>query len=132
MYAVLLANLLSPLPGNAWYCEGQQCGIAMWQCCCATENNRDENCATPKIQKNGVSLCQDRCNCEMVDASNIALSSQSEKTVVPLQVLGLIHPLTHFNSTSVDEIVLCGFGTRGSPFGFVSRPPSGLRAPPTA
>lgn len=64
------AALVLGVEGNAssgtWRCEGRNCGITPWFCCCVSPaGQRDRNCRTARWPGAARTLCPAICNCNM-------------------------------------------------------------------
>jgi hypothetical protein len=140
----VLALLSCLLPsfgaGMAWFCEGRQCGVSLWACCCTSSDGlRDSNCGTTTHNEDrsaakqaASSACPSECNCVMVSAETPAafVASSPVQLLPPVALLPL--PTLLYFVSPVEEPLLHGRETRGPP-----RPPllfavTSLRAPPIA
>ena len=129
---VLLAYLLSPMEAGAWYCEGRQCGVTLWNCCCTTESGQDEKCNLPSSPKSVASACSSGCGCVMVDAPNSLIAVSKGFALDTPFVATLPLSPTLYIAPSCEKPVRYPIATRGSPPSSLPFLPLGLRAPPIA
>ncbi|MBC7806983.1 MAG: hypothetical protein H7145_12620 [Akkermansiaceae bacterium] len=126
-----------PSGAGAWYCEGKQCGITAWLCCCDESSGRDGNCDAPVVATRGDSaaLCDTGCACTMVITDDTdcdhtipvlaPIQSPIALAVLPAMVAPYIPPTI---VTPAPQQV----GSRGPPLRRSTHTYASLRAPPAA
>lgn len=135
----LLSSVYSAAFNGAWYCEGKQCGITLWHCCCddadCDRGRRDVHPAGKVPGKvPGVASCPRGCECTMKEGAgaNQAASDPSGWAVPPTDsIIAPASPGIHVPAPTV-ATALSWSETRGPPFLRSHRSTLSLRAPPTA
>ena len=130
-FYVLLAYSFSAVGTGAWYCEGRQCGITLWGCCCDSESSRDKKCNLPSINKSSALMCPSGCNCVILDSPQSASAITGSKCVFSTAVSSVVLPQPTFLATYLEETNLDGNAVREPPLVVFVNLPLGLRAPPT-
>jgi hypothetical protein len=140
----VLALLSCLLPsfgvGVAWFCEGRQCGVSLWTCCCMSPDAlRDSNCGTTlhandiaASEKTTFSDCPAGCNCVMVSAETPASNVVPSVSLLvpPIALLPLPAPI--YCVAPVEKPLVYGRETRGPPRQPLVFANLSLRAPPVA
>ena len=139
-FILIGTGLSSALPTGAWYCEGKQCGISLWGCCCDEHYPpQHEKCrfvSVGSVTHKHSAACKAKCGCAMIISSNTessrslpplvsAVSSLIAVAIVPAPVAAYVPP-------ALTDISLLRFDTRGPPFQSIARSSLSLRAPPAA
>lgn len=127
-------------PVGAWFCEGKQCGITLWACCCAAPSTfQDNNCRTPASDTSadsGPVICAADCGCTMVitgapDCDHMSPPAASAfepfaaVAITPTPVATYIPPVSIKTGSQRIE-------GRGPPSPRSAHACPGLRAPPAA
>ncbi len=131
--------LCSVRPASAWYCEGKQCGVSLWACCCAApSSSQDGKCRTSPSASKGDkdSLCAAGCRCAVVITSAPDCDHAPPPVTAPLEsptVLAILPtPIATYAPPLFVEVVSHRTETRGPPTNRFSHVRPSLRAPPTA
>lgn len=126
-------------PAGAWYCEGKQCGINLWSCCCTSSSSlQDRKCRdTTSAPSDGRSaMCAAGCRCAMVMTNVPDCDHAPPPAVVPFEPLVAIAilpaPVVTYVAPVLTELTSYRIDSRGPPSQWVTRATPCLRGPPAA
>lgn len=146
-FFLLIGTVLCSVPPvGAWVCEGKQCGITLWACCCAAPTTEDGQCGTTAdvgknsaknaVQGKNATLCAAGCRCTMVITSApdcdhalppaaLGFDAFPVLAILPAPVIAYFPPV-------VTETGGHPIEARGPPSRRIARHFHSLRAPPVA
>jgi len=132
--------LCSVLPAGAWYCEGKQCGLSLWACCCADPvASQDGKCGTPAAgssTNNRFTICKAGCSCAMVMSSADDCHHTLPPAISdfdPLIVLAILpSPVASYVPPVLIETDCCRIDIRGPSARRIAHSSLSPRAPPAA
>lgn len=139
---VLLSSIYSAVFDEAWFCEGRQCGITLWNCCCPEpEPSQHEKYRAPSPSVGEPqTVCASDCRCIMVKCVRVmGQASASDSDVfssasTPPPAMVALHPV--FPGACLPPVLVDTVShrteTRGPPSRSFDYSRPSLRAPPTA
>ncbi len=115
-----------------WQCEGRDCGITPWACCCESPAaEKDANCDQFTQASAGSENCPTDCNCTMVvrgtDGARETAASVQAPVVSPVVLLPSSSPFVAPRAL----VIASAMPDRGPPVRNVALLSPALRAPPT-
>lgn len=144
VFALLLligTVLCSVQPAGAWYCEGQQCGMGLWGCCCAAPSPfQDGKCRNPADAApaggDQSALCAAGCNCAMVISSAPDCDHAPPPAIAAFEpfvgVAIFPAPITAYVAPVLTDTGSHRIEARGPPSRWIAHAFPSLRAPPAA
>lgn len=134
-FFVLLTLLCTARDAAAWQCEGRQCGVTPWLCCCeAPAHDCDDQRSEEDTTTVALSDCPSECGCTVVitPGSAFSVTAIATSVVFPPVLYTTTAPAAYqpfvFNPLTVAH----DLEPRGPPLRVASLPLSPLRGPPVA
>jgi hypothetical protein len=140
-FFLLFGTVLCSLPSaGAWYCEGKQCGISLWGCCCTTPIPfQDGKCRTPAsvaTETDRSAICASGCSCAMVITDNPDCDHAPPPAIAafdPIIFVAILPaPVEGYTPPVLTDMRVRQIEARGPPARQNHRSNASLRAPPAA
>lgn len=129
----MIATFASPA-GAVWQCEGANCGITPWACCCESPNeSHGESCTVSTHPAGDADESPPDCGCVLtVRSIDVTVSATA-----PRLSLAVFHPVLIVQAPVTTDLLLLEVATRsielrGPPCAGAALASPSLRAPPVA